>query len=365
MSEQAYDSEDLLQRLLAEYPNLLAGDQIDRDSPRRWLLISREASVPSCESGPGRWSVDHLFLDQDAVPTLVEVKRSTDTRIRREVIGQMLDYAANAVTYWPVDEVRLKFEIRCENDGIEPEEIMEEFLAEDMSAEHFWEKLKINLKAGKIRMLFVADELPTELQRIIEFLNEQMDPAEVLGVEVKQYTGENLRTLVPRVVGQTVEAQEKKTGGRMSGRQWDEVSFLQEMKEKIGVQEAEISAKFLEWGRSEMMIPRWGKGKKTASCNLILTHGNREHIIFGINTEGNGKLWLQFGAYMKHPPFDSKERRAEFLRRLNSISGISIPEDVLTADRYPNIPLSFFEDASMYDQIISEFKWFVEQIRNG
>ena len=28
-------------------------------------------------------------------PTLVEVKRSSDTRIRREVVGQMLDYAAN------------------------------------------------------------------------------------------------------------------------------------------------------------------------------------------------------------------------------------------------------------------------------
>ena len=31
------------------------------------------------------------------MPTLVEVKRSSDTRIRREVVGQMLHYAANAV----------------------------------------------------------------------------------------------------------------------------------------------------------------------------------------------------------------------------------------------------------------------------
>ena len=100
LREQAYDSEDLLQRLLATHPSLLAGDQIDRTSPRRWLLIAREASVPGEQGGGGRWSVDHLFLDQDAVPTLVEVKRSSDTRIRREVVGQMLDYAANAVVYW-------------------------------------------------------------------------------------------------------------------------------------------------------------------------------------------------------------------------------------------------------------------------
>ena len=45
MNEAAYDSEDLLQQLLAKYPNLLAGDQMDRAAPRRWLLISREATL--------------------------------------------------------------------------------------------------------------------------------------------------------------------------------------------------------------------------------------------------------------------------------------------------------------------------------
>ena len=74
MSENEYDSEDLLQSLLAQYSDLLAGEQINSDIPRRWLLISREMPVPSKEGGGGQWSLDHLFLDQDAVPTIVEVK---------------------------------------------------------------------------------------------------------------------------------------------------------------------------------------------------------------------------------------------------------------------------------------------------
>jgi hypothetical protein len=109
MTEQEYASEDLLQKLLADYPNLLAGDQIDTTEPRRWLLVSREMPLASEEDGSGRWSVDHLFLHQDAISTIVEVKRSTDTRIRREVVGQMLDYAANAVVYWPVETLRSRF----------------------------------------------------------------------------------------------------------------------------------------------------------------------------------------------------------------------------------------------------------------
>jgi hypothetical protein len=91
MRSTPYDSERLLQDLLAKYPDLLAGEQMDGENPRRWLLISREVPVPAEQGAGGRWAADHLFLDQDGVPTIVEVKRCSDSRIRREVVGQMLD----------------------------------------------------------------------------------------------------------------------------------------------------------------------------------------------------------------------------------------------------------------------------------
>jgi len=192
MTERAYDSEDLLQALLAKYPSLLAGDQMDSAAPRRWLLISREVPLPCEEGSAGRWSVDHLFLDQDAIPTLVEVKRADDTRIRREVVGQMLDYAANAVVYWPIDRIRAQFETNCEVQGCQPQQVLGEFLDADADQEQFWQKAKTNLQAGKVRLIFVADEIPAELRRIVEFLNAQTDPAEVLAVEIKQYVGQKL-----------------------------------------------------------------------------------------------------------------------------------------------------------------------------
>src|SRR3990172_3458687 len=173
MREQPYDSEDVLQELLAKYPNILAGEQIDVSVPRRWLLISREANVPS-EDIEVRWSIDHLFLDQDAIPTLVEVKRSSDTRIRREVVGQMLDYAANAVVYWSIESIRAQFEANSHAQGFDPEQRLSEFLGPDSDLEQFWQKAKTNLQAGKVRMIFVADEIPAELRRIVEFLNAQM-----------------------------------------------------------------------------------------------------------------------------------------------------------------------------------------------
>ena len=66
----------------------------------------------------------------------------------------------------------------------------------------FWIAVDSNLRAGRVRLVFVSDEIPPELRRIIEFLNGQMTPAEVIGIEMKQYVGEGMRTLVRASSGQ-------------------------------------------------------------------------------------------------------------------------------------------------------------------
>jgi hypothetical protein len=142
MTEQPYASEALLQALLAQHPAILAGDQIDSAAPRKWLLIDREVPIPGEQAGGGRWALDHLLLDQDAIPTLVEVKRSSDTRIRREIVGQMLDYAANGVVYWPPEMIRGRFQARCEAEGRSPDEVLRMALGADVEAEEFWQKLR-------------------------------------------------------------------------------------------------------------------------------------------------------------------------------------------------------------------------------
>jgi len=87
MEETEYEKEIVLQELLEKYPSLLAGDQMYSNSPRRWLLVSREIGIAFEEGGARILPVDHLFLDQEGIPTLIEVKRRSDTRIRREVVG--------------------------------------------------------------------------------------------------------------------------------------------------------------------------------------------------------------------------------------------------------------------------------------
>lgn len=204
MEEREYEDEKKLQKLLKDHPYLIPGDQIDSDNPRQWLLVGREMAL-QFENGPKNLSIDHLFLDQRGVPTFVEVKRSTNTLIRREVVGQMLDYVANALVTLKIGEIKSKIK----------DEDLKKFLDntdENITPEEFWPKVEGNLDKKKVTMIFVADEIPDNLRIIIEFLNEKMPSVEVLAVEVKQFIGEGLKTIVPTVVGLTTEAKTKKSG---------------------------------------------------------------------------------------------------------------------------------------------------------
>jgi len=214
---EAYENENKLQELVATHPYLLGGNQIDPEDERRWLLVRREQTINDAATKMGRWSLDHLFLDQDGIPTFVEVKRASDTRIWREVVGQMLEYAANASAYWSAHHIRDAL-ASSESDT---EAVVEEFAKRDSAA--FWKDVQINLDSRLIRLIFMADCISHELRRIVEFLNEQME-TEVLAVEIRKYATDGKQVYVPRVIGATAKARDRKFGGAI--KYFDEIKNL-------------------------------------------------------------------------------------------------------------------------------------------
>ncbi len=86
----------------------------------------------------------------------------------------MLDYAANGVAYWPIEQIVDAFKATVAKTGEQPEQRLRQFLQE-AEPEPFWRQVDSNLRSGRIRMVFVADRIHKELRRIVEFLNEQMN----------------------------------------------------------------------------------------------------------------------------------------------------------------------------------------------
>jgi len=355
MTEQPYDSEAILQELLAKYPNLLAGDQMDSDSPRRWLLVRREMGVPSQELESGRWSVDHLFLDQDGIPTLIEVKRSSDTRLRREVVGQLLEYAANSMSYWPVEAIKAEFEGRCEKEDLDPYIELTDSVVLDGDPDAYWQRVETNLRAGRLRLVFVADVIPRELRKIVEFLNEQMTQTDVFAVEVKQYTGEGHRSLVPRIIGQT----ERKRTSKASSERWTETAFMRCTEETGSAADAETARHLLEWARSRDLHIYWGSGRRGSFVPSFL-HGARKHQLFAVWCNSSS-VELYFRYYRNKPPFTSEERRIEIVQKLNRIEGVDLGDDA--ARRLPTIPLSVLLTDAGFHSFVDTMEWMIEEIR--
>ena len=205
LEETPFSAEDELQTLIAEHPELLDGEQIRPGDARRWLLITREKAIAPSSTEGARWAVDHLIVDQDAIPTLVEVKRGANPEIRRTIVGQMLEYAAHASKTWTAEELRTVFLNQTGSHGRDPDELLAALLQREDGSDtvEFWETVSTNLAANRLRLLFVADAIPDELAQVVTFLNAQMPDIEVLAVEIKRFPSGDSQTLVPRVIGRT------------------------------------------------------------------------------------------------------------------------------------------------------------------
>ena len=154
------ENEDLeLQSILEINPDLVPGDQINPSDPRRWLVVRREMPVPDPSTGDNRWSIDLFFVDQDAVPTFIECKRYKDTRAKREVVGQMLEYAANGHYYWSKEDMRNYAEQAAEKNGISLEEEIKRLQPEEPeSVDSFFQHVQDNLREGQVRLVFFAQQ---------------------------------------------------------------------------------------------------------------------------------------------------------------------------------------------------------------
>lgn len=189
MTEHRYSMETDLQKIIADNPNLLVRNSEPEEA--RLLLVAREFGVAEGEDGGVTFRLDHLMVDQSGIPVLVEVKRCTNTQLRREVVGQIMDYASRMAT---ADANELREMFRDNNDG----EVLEEY-----DTDEFWDKVATCLKAERLKLVFASDRIPVNLKLMIEFLDRNLNGIDVYGVELRQYKTDNAVLLSSSVVGET------------------------------------------------------------------------------------------------------------------------------------------------------------------
>lgn len=345
MRPAAPPNEDSLQDLIGRFPEIISGDG------DALLLIQREKSVPDQIDGVARWSLDHLFVTRSGIPVLVEVKRAVDTRIRREVIGQLLDYAANGVAYWRPGTLAEAFAQQCALSALDPDLEIARFLVGEDPVQ-FWEQVDANLAAGRIRLVVAADEIPKELARIIEFLNEQMQ-ATVLAVELRYYQAEDgRRTLAPHVIGETERSEIAKSSSRgrlppMEVRDW-----LDEYIAPRGEQIVRASASYIR------LVESLGAKVSVASTrgSLVTTwdaaDGKKVYPIFLGST---GRLAVGFGWVSSRTGLLEESIRQSFYDRFSAVLGGLSTQNLNGHPSAPVERLNSPEVLSAFKAVLSDF----------
>lgn len=348
MTPSAPENEDRMQALVARYPELIT------DGDGDLLLIRREQSIADGEDGSGRWSLDHLFVTRDAVPVLVELKRAVDTRLRREVVGQLLDYAANATAYWQAGRIADSFAKTAADAGEDAEAVLREFIG-DQDAAVFWTQVDANFKAGRIKLVFVADEIPRELARIVEFLNDQMR-ADVRAVELRWFAGDGgFITLSPRVIGETERAAvAKRPSGTLqaiSREEWLEKHFGSASEPVKAGTRAFIS--LVERVGGEAGVP------STQGSIYAGFTGNDGKAFYPLHLfKDGGVISFSLRYLHKRPALRDENVRMQLLNRLAEIVG---PLSTTNLQGYPSFKVGLLADPIMVSRVE---KWLVSTLES-
>jgi hypothetical protein len=321
LESSGYASEKEFQQLLADSPELLASALDPSAEHGGWLLIDRELAIRPDETDGGRWSLDHLFIDADGVPTLVEVKRSSDPRARREVAGQMLDYAASFPTDWGAERLRAQWEARVARQALDREAEMATFIDGSAfeSEDEFWAGVQTKVAASRLRLLFVADRLSPTLIRIIEYLNTQMRETEVLGVEVARHGSEDASLVAyePVVRGRTTAVARTKSPSSQA-RTLDDFEAV--LGEAHGAQVVDAARLLITGAEKLGAAAIVGNSAESPLLLFKFVTAAGKRWPMGVNPR-HGKVVLTLDYLKHHPPFDDEAARADLVRRFSETVG--------------------------------------------
>lgn len=213
VKQSLFDLESTFQEIVEKHPQLLNSIT---NSPYSPVLIKRESGIADKNSTSNRWSIDHLFVDTDGVPILVEIKRAQDTRLRREVIGQIIEYASHANHSWTKESLLTDINTTCEELNLDKDEL-KKALYTTYQEDDFWDVVKNNLKTQNMRLVLVADDISGELETSLEWLND-LSPIEFIGLEIKKFNLDERILLLPRTIGMTNSQKKIKS-------KWTEIEF--------------------------------------------------------------------------------------------------------------------------------------------
>jgi hypothetical protein len=245
---ERFDLETTLQQMLADHPELALAGTVDDESMTIWT-IGEEVSTAA-------GSIDLLLLDSTARLWVVETKLARNPDVKKQVVGQVLGYAS-CVAEWSADQLLACAAEYLAQRGLNIEALTDE---NDSDPDTLLQTAADRAADGDLACLVAVDEIPGELQRLVEFVNRNAR-FELLALKIEVARHADRRLFIPTVAGRLADRQSSASGKRAT-RQWDEPSFLDELA-KNHPNAVSPAGRLLEWAKNtERLEISWGSGAK-------------------------------------------------------------------------------------------------------
>jgi hypothetical protein len=182
----SYEKETEFQELVKETFDLVLATQTDAPS-----VIAREVHTPL------GGVVDVVAADVDGVITLCECKLAKNAGARREVLGQVLEYAGgmNELSF---HSFRARMNARLDGDLVS---LMAAKAGAEFDEREWIALVSERLERGEFRLMVAVNEITDALKQTVQYLNERASFT-ILAVELRRAKHCDVEAIAPNVFGE-------------------------------------------------------------------------------------------------------------------------------------------------------------------
>ncbi len=255
--------EKWLQDMIHCYPSLLPTNEIE---PAFSPLVSlgREINAES-------WSIDNLFISTQGYLTIVETKLWRNPEARREVVGQIIEYA-KVVSSWTYNELDQRTRDRNKDEVGRPLGVLDLLrrvvdISESEEGD-FIDSVTKNMQRGHFLLLIVGDGIRESTEELASYLSSSPQLHFTLAlVELRIFQAEHGYLVIPQIVTRTreiiraiihvegnqiqqisidTEVRSKNDSPKPKRYTLSEEEFFELLQEKAGSEEVEFAKQLME-----------------------------------------------------------------------------------------------------------------------
>lgn len=340
-----FDNESLLQDILEKFPEFVALEDLGVSEP--FVVIGREVATPA-------GYIDVLCIDGEGVLTVIETKLARNPQIRREVVGQVLEYVAQLSKWKAQDVIQVAnqyFQSSSDTGGTggatltdllkstsEPEEML--------SPGDVYERIENNLRKGRIKVVIASDAIPETLKDTVNFIN-SFSNFDIYVLQVQLFKKDDLEIYAPAIFGFA-----RKAGvGTPERRLWNEVTFFDALANIDGIIVQTIR-EIYEFCKQDAVAIKWGTGKVNGSFSFAAEKEGKVFTVISVWTTED--ITVNFGnmkGIIKEEALDA------FRLVLNRLPHINFSKEIITEGKYPSFSLNSL-------QKLEDLETFKTAVRN-